>query len=141
MYRLHRGAIPAILILICAARFAGASMTLDASDASQTDPTSPDTGDVSWVLEDDRTSLPQDMPVLESDQSSDIPTDIETLNAPAPVVKSHVDSPQTTAKGAEVNELMVPVPVLNVGWGIVLFVVLFHIGTRVLRLHRRTSVS
>jgi hypothetical protein len=38
-----------------------------------------------------------------------------------------------------VNDLLVPVPVLSVGWSIVLCAVLFQIGTRVLRLHRRKT--
>jgi len=159
MSRLFRGRIAAISILTCAfiglttrAVFAGevrdyASTPLTALVA----PTSsedllkalnvPKGLDVDWMLHDDRQTLPEQLTLMDNAPAGPIALHSGTFGTSRGAMLSHVDVSLTSAGSTtNVNDLLVPVPVLSVGWSIVLSAFLFQIGARVLRLHRRKAV-
>ncbi|HEX3357195.1 MAG TPA: hypothetical protein VHS31_09505 [Tepidisphaeraceae bacterium] len=148
---LRRGRIPALVISACAlALSANASIrTTDSQDAKSGSPivapliTSSDEllglnsgghgTDVDWILRDDRQTLPANLSVLNADAAFNVSTapSLYRTNTPIPVANTpHLNEPV----------VLVPVPVLNVGWAIILCSVLFSIGARVLRFRRPVRV-
>jgi hypothetical protein len=148
-----RGRIPAIILSICAASFAGGSFAraMDAQEApsmvlncSLSEPSSDDllnndhgsgTIDVQWILQDQRQLLSQGLSIEQAPLSSEPIRTIKLNTAPTPTLP-HVDVPVTTNNPLDANDRLVPVPVLSLKWAIVLCAVLFHIGARVLRVRR-----
>ena len=151
-----RGRIPAIMLSICAASFAGGSSAraMDAQEAPSvvldcklSEPCSEDllnndsgsgTIDVQWILQDHRQLLSEGLSIEQAPLASE-PIRMTKLNtAPTPTVP-HVDVPVVSNNPLDSNDRLVPVPVLSLKWAIVLSAVLFHIGARVLRVRRSTA--
>jgi hypothetical protein len=147
----RRGRISALVISACALTLSvkASIRTTDSQDAMSGSPvatpivTSSDellglnnTGhgtDVDWILRDDRQMLPSNLSVS---------NDTAAFNeAPAPAL-SHINTPINAENPAHLNDpvVLVPVPVLNIGWAILLCSILFSIGARVLRMPRRARV-
>lgn len=155
MSRLYRGRIAAISILTCAAigLMASASFAAEVKDSTSTGMSSsvaPATGDellstlassktvdVDWMLQDNRQTLPTHLtmtdgsPANASLRSGTLGTSRTELPKTFP--------PASPVSTGNVNDLLVPVPVLSLGWSIVLAVVLFQVGARALKLHRRKT--
>jgi hypothetical protein len=152
MVAVRRGRISAIVMLICAtsalspsARADNAPEALVPSSISQPSATISEgllngetapTVDADWMLKDDRRTLLGNISVVES-----APLPIESPNmgtlASAPATGlPHVDAPVLNDNATQVNDKLVPVPVLSVGSMIVLCAILFRLGARILRLQR-----
>ncbi len=148
----RRGRISALVLSVCALTLsAKASIKTSASqDATADSPvitpmviSSDDllglnnTGpkaDVDWILRDDRQIVASNLSV-----SNDATAALN--EAPSPAL-SHVNTPINAENPTHMNDpvVLVPVPVLNVGWAIILCSILFSIGARVLRMPRRARV-
>jgi hypothetical protein len=89
--------------------------------------------DVQWILRDDRSML-QDgaSPAAHSPVVMKHSNNLVDSGTPAPIGAA-ADDP------TNVNDRLVPVPVVNTGSAIALSAVLFAIGRRVLRIRRATS--
>jgi hypothetical protein len=109
------------------------------SEPSSEDLLNNDTGsgtiDVQWILQDHRQLLSQGLGIEQAPLASE-PIRVTKLDtAPTPTLP-HVDVPVTSNNPLDANDRLVPVPVLSVKWAILLCVVLFQIGARVLRVRR-----
>jgi hypothetical protein len=89
--------------------------------------------DSDWVLRDDRRMLTVALP---PDESLAMPS-FKPSAAPA---LPHVDAPTANDEPADVNDRLVPVPVVHLGWAVVLCAVLFNLGAKVLRIRRSTAI-
>ena len=58
---------------------------------------------------------------------------------PARTLLPHVDAAAANDEPADVNDRLVPVPVLHLGWAIVLSVFLFNLGAKVLRIRKPSA--
>lgn len=162
MLAVCRGRIPAIVSLMCAATFAGKTSaqtvvsgqsTLNRVEAhsvstvaenllrnSENSPAMNDSTvmDGDWVLRDDRRSLDGAAPLAHAPVSQEPLRNLalKTMRSPS---LPHVDAPRESEDPAGVNDRLVPVPVLNLGWGLVLSALLFNLGAKVLRIRRTTN--
>jgi hypothetical protein len=137
-----RGVIPAITILLCAATSGAAAPAARsaASAAAPADVPSRSTiaiADVDWMLRDDRTLLPQTVSLSDRVPLPARPVHTGALSAARTPTVPHMAAPAAGSRPTnDVNDMLVPVPVLSVGWSIALSAVLFHIGARTLRIRR-----
>lgn len=95
--------------------------------------------DVGWILRDDRRSMPTGLSVADH---APLPQNVlQRMSGKSlkPAATPHVESPLTGDDGSDVNDRLVPVPVIHTGWAILLCAVLFQFGARVLRMHRRAA--
>src|SRR5262249_46924044 len=134
MFCLYRGRIAAISMLTCAAigLIARASFAAEIKDFSSTALTStiaPASGeellstlasakpvDVDWVLQDNRQTLPTHLMSIDSRNDSLRSGTLGTARMELP----QVATPISPVSSGNVNDLLVPVPVLSLGWSIVL---------------------
>jgi hypothetical protein len=93
--------------------------------------------DVDWMLQDNRQMLPTHLSLTQS-KPADAALRSGTLGTSRTELPKLL-APASPVSTGNVNDLLVPVPVLSLGWSIVLCAVLFHVGARVLKLHRRKT--
>jgi hypothetical protein len=93
--------------------------------------------DLDWMLQDNRQTLPTHLAMLDSTQAG-ASLRSGTLGTSRTELPK-ISAPPSTVSTGNVNDLLVPVPVLSLGWSIVLSAVLFQVGARVLKLHRRKA--
>ena len=154
MLAVCRGRIPAIIIFSCAtmivAKASAQSMTSPSAAFQRVDwqaapalgndllrdSENPRSIDLNWILRDDRRTMadgvsPADHSPLPPAFWPNVATRATRgLNSP------HIDTHVNTDESASVNDRLVPVPVVSLGWAIALSVVLFNFGARVLRFRR-----
>lgn len=150
MLAAHRGRMTAITIVVCATCALKASAEIEpvpqnggsASALGENllrnseNSTSVDTD---WVLRSEQRSLPTT--ICPADH---VPLTAEPFARPAlrparaPALP-HVDTPAAPDEPADVNDRLVPVPVVHVGWALVLCVFMFNLGAKVLRIRRPAS--
>jgi hypothetical protein len=151
MFARYRGINLAIVSILCAARWAGGSVTDFANPirgqglaSASADPSSvividpiqaalKSSDDASWVLRDDRH--------LMSDRAARadaiVLPRLVSLNDVPSRSQPKVDPPDIVeVRSPDVNGLMAPMPVIGVGWAMTLFAGFFYVGSRMLKIRR-----
>jgi len=154
MSRLCRGRITAIVLLICAATFAAAQSSRAEQSpeaiASAVSPTSPEISgddllslpsdeqaiDVDWMIRDTRVLIPQGSSLI--DHAPVATESLHTGSLSSSRTSLPIDPPAVSENPTgNVNDMLVPVPVVSVGSAVLMSAILFYLGGRMLRMHRR----
>ena len=146
MPALCRGGTAAIAIFMCAVAWSSAALgeipsepvdePIAVGESLLRDSENSPAIDPDWVLRHDHGALPEVL--FEQAPLSDevmMNTALKPVRTPLP----HVDTPAANDEPADVNDRLVPVPVLSVGWAIVLCVFLFNLGAKVLGIRKPSA--
>ena len=97
----------------------------------------PQAVDIQWALYDHRQMLPDiaaqndALPVSAPSQVS------QAISEPSISQLPHVEAPAPQESASDINDKLVPLPVIHLGWAVLLCALLFNLGARVLRIRRR----